>query len=29
MQLWEVVGKTLLGYSGVDAVLTALPKKSA
>jgi len=27
MQLWEIVGKTLLGYSGVDAVLNALPPK--
>ena len=27
MQLWEIVGKALLGYGEVNAVLAALPAK--
>jgi hypothetical protein len=29
MQLWETVGKALLGYGEVNAVLAALPPKKA
>ena len=29
MQLWETVGKVLLGYADTQAVLAALPKKAA